>query len=679
MPEMPVSIGAEILPASPSPVVTLGRRLGPRGAALLVRGALMLAIISVCVVAFLVQMTGTFHVNDSANLRELINRNQLAPRVRTHVLLWLAAGALSGGVVSLALYLWGRTRQAPVTRAARLLRTARLLSPLALPALVRPLLIATEWDPLSRIATIAAVTLLAQRCFAAVAAELGAGRAALARLLARVARGPSSLLAGRRRFVAPETLVMLLGVAFYAVWMSYATILQHREFATFAYDLGNYDNMFYNTLHGHPFRTLSVLPTGGNWSMLSNHAELTIFALLPFYALHPGSETLLIMQATSLALGAIPLYFFAARRLPRPAALVLALAYLAYAPMHESNFYDIHFQPFAVPLVLTALYALDAERPLLFGISFVLAMGCREDVPIGFIVLGVYLLLVGKRTRMALAMTVLAATYFVVIKVIVMPRFGTWWFNEFYKELYPAGENTYGGIVKTLLSNPVYVFKTFVSLEKLALLLLILTPLAFLPLRRGILWMSLLPGVPFTILTTAYWPTVSISFQYCLFFVPFIFTASALALASFRASARGNPRLWGAVGAVAVATFLTTRVWGAMPPGDKFKGGFRDIPSLRPVTAMEKQKERDIKELIAKIPKNASISVSEVEHPHVSNRLDVMTLRVSYAGVDYILYAEDSGGFGADVARKALDSGEYEVVEKRPLSRMTLLRKKAKK
>src|SRR5262249_53187318 len=161
----------------------------------------------------------------------------------------------------------------------------------------------------------------------------------------------------------------------------------HREFATFAYDLGNYDNMFYNLMHGRPFRTLSVLPTGGTWSMLSNHAELTMFVLMPFYALRPGSETLLIMQATSLALGAIPLYFFAVRRLPRPAAMMLALAYLAYAPMPQANFYDIHFQPFAVPLVLTALWALDAERPLAFGISFVLAMGCREDVPIGFIVL----------------------------------------------------------------------------------------------------------------------------------------------------------------------------------------------------------------------------------------------------------------------------------------------------
>src|SRR6185436_17113545 len=110
------------------------------------------------------------------------------------------------------------------------------------------------------------------------------------------------------------------------VWMSWGTILQHRHFGTSAYDLGNYDTMFFNTLHGHPFRCPAVFPKGENWTMLSTHAELTMFALLPFYAIRPGAETLLIMQAVALALSAIPVYRFAARRLPRPAAAVLALA-----------------------------------------------------------------------------------------------------------------------------------------------------------------------------------------------------------------------------------------------------------------------------------------------------------------------------------------------------------------
>jgi hypothetical protein len=139
---------------------------------------------------------------------------------------------------------------------------------------------------------------------------------------------------------------------------------------------------------------------------------------------------------------------------------------------------------------------------------------------------------------------------------------------------------------------------------------------------------------------------------------------------------RGTARLAGAVGGIAMATFLTTRVWGAMPPGDKFRGGFRDIPEFRPLSEADKQKGRDIADLIAKMPKGASVAASEMEHPHVSTRMDVYALRMGYEGADYILYAEDSGGGGADNARRALDTGEYEVVERRPASRVALLRKK---
>ena len=52
------------------------------------------------------------------------------------------------------------------------------------------------------------------------------------------------------------------------------------------------------------------------------------------------------------------------------------------------------------------------------------------------------------------------------------------------------------------------------------------------------------------------------------------------------------------------------------------------------------------------------------------------SLRSGYDGADYILYAEDSGGGGGDNGRRALESGEYELVQRRPASRVALLRKK---
>ncbi|MDB4983511.1 MAG: hypothetical protein JWM82_4263, partial [Myxococcales bacterium] len=318
-------------------------------------------------------------------------------------------------------------------------------------------------------------------------------------------------------------------------------------------------------------------------------------------------------------------------------------------------------------------------RPVLFGLFFALALGCREDVSIGFAVCGVFLLLSGTRTRAALVMTAVSLVYFVVIKFAVMPHFGNWWFSDLYRDLYPGGENTYGGVVKTLITNPLYVWKTLITTDKIVLVLLVIAPLGFMPLRRGLLWMSLLPAVPFTVLTTGYWPTVQISFQYTLLYVPFVFLATALGLAALCRQPNGRARLAGAIGGIAMATFLTTRVWGAMPPGDKFRGGFRDIPGLRAVNDAEKQKARDIAELIAKIPPEAAIAASEMEHPHISTRLAPLALRIGYDGADYILYSLDSGGGGAENAARALASGQYEIAAERPASRLALLRKKAAK
>ncbi|HVZ73681.1 MAG TPA: DUF2079 domain-containing protein [Polyangia bacterium] len=653
-----------------------GWRLRPRELAVFLRGASILAVTGFCLAAFFMQLVSALRSTRVLfAIGDFVNRNQVGPAARMQMLAWLGGGGIGGVIVALVLYRWRRRTTSVGARVARVLRAGRLLWPLMLPGLAWPLLAATEWDALSRISGIAFIALLAELCVASAAGEIVVARLPLARALARLGARLAAFARARRR-LSPSAVAVLLGAVFYAVWMSWGTILQHREFGTAAFDLGNYDTMFFNTLHGHPFRCPSVFPKGANWSMLSTHAELTMFALLPFYALRPGAETLLIMQAVALASGAIPLYRFASRRLPRPAAVVLAFAYLLYAPMHEANFYDVHFQKFAVPFTLWALDMLDARRAVPFWIFFALSLGCREDVPIGFGVLGLFLLLTGRHTRMAFVMTTVAIAYFVVIKFVIMPRFGSWWFSDLYRDLYPQGENTYGGVVKTLLTNPMFVWKTLITTEKIVLFLLVVGPLAFLPLRRGLLWMSLLPAVPFTVLTTGYGPTVQISFQYVLLYIPFLFLAAALALASYRGTNLGRAKLAGAVGAICVATFLTTRVWGAMPPGDKFRGGFRDIPSLRPVSDFEKEKARDLAELAAMVPKDATLAVSEMEHPHVSTRLNVLALRFGFEDADYLLYSEDSGTGGNETARRALATGNFEVVARKANTRIALLHRR---
>jgi uncharacterized membrane protein len=647
--------------------------MGPRDLALFLRGATLLATVGVCVVAFGVQLVGNLRRHEAWSLSDFVSRNELAKRTRLQMLIWLGVGALAGVSGALGVFRWRAWERGATARAARVLRMGRLLWPLMLPSLAWPLIAATGWDPMARIAGITALALLTELCVRGAAREVVTERLGLARVVSR-AGAAIARAASRPRRVSPATaglVVLGLGVAFYAVWMSWGTILQHRQFGTAAADLGSYDTMFFNALHGRLFRSPAVFPKGPSGSMLSQHAELTMLALLPLYALHPGAATLLVLQALALASGALPLYRFAARRLPRATALALALAYLVYAPMHEANFYDFHFPPFALAFTLWAVDALDADRPLLFALFFALALGCREEVAVGFAVLGLYLLLRGRHPRAAVVMTLVSVAYFLVIKLVVMPRFeGPW--SEVYKD--PTGESTYTGAIRTVLANPLYAWKTLINLPKIALFLFVLAPVAFLPLRRDLLWMGLLPAVPFAVVTVGYTPALQLSLQYVLLYVPFVFLASAVALAALHRAPNGRARFAGAVAALAMATIVTTRVWGAMPPGDQCSGGFRDIPQRRPVTAFEAQKARDLAALAAKVPKDAALASTEMEQPHLSSRLDALALRNGYEGADYILYSDDGGG--AEAARQALASGAYEIVESRPATRLSLLRKK---
>jgi hypothetical protein len=67
------------------------------------------------------------------------------------------------------------------------------------------------------------------------------------------------------------------------------------------------------------------------------------------------------------------------------------------------------------------------------------------------------------------------------------------------------------------------------------------------------------------------------------------------------------------------------------------------------------------------IQPDASVAVSEQEMPHVSGRLNVLTVKYATNSADYILNGHAS--MGADVASRAVANGEYVELAQRPLKR----------
>lgn len=575
-----------------------------------------------------------------AVLSGFLDRNSLAKDARLALLLGLLGGGAGAGVLALS-FLLKRGRDG----VASLRRSADVIMPLGLVFLFPSLFSARPWHdkPLTYLVQLAASVLALEWT--------------LRRSLAAAPRNVMDWLARVTTF-SPAVArwlplaVVLCGSLLYSIYFSYYTILNHQRLGTSGFDLGINVNWCYNALHGQPFRsTVLYGPSGGNF--LGNHAIFAMALWLPLFAIWPTAEFFLVFQATMVGFAATTLYLFAQTQIPRWSAVIVAYAFLFFAPLHGPNFYDYHelLPPLFFHFFL--YWAIAKEKNWLVAILVPVLWSFREDIPVGTTVLGLFLVLTGIRPRLGLILAVASVAWFAILKFAIMPMAGQWWFADIYKELQPDGKGGYGAIIQTILTNPSYLLTTLLKEEKLVYFLHMFAPLALLPARRATLLVLAIPGFAFSLLTTGYSPTLSIAFQYTCHSIPYIFAASVLMLRLLGRGEGGVIRRRAALGAVILGVASHSYVFGAVLQHETFVGGFSKIEFK--MSEAEKQRYESVKKLAAMIPKDASVAASENEVPHIAARMDAYTMKDGLVvEADYIFV--NGPRIGTDGTRKALQT-----------------------
>ena len=479
------------------------------------------------------------------------------------------------------------------------------------------------------------------------------------------------LLAGRRWPAAP-TLVVIAGAAGYAALFAKYTITFHRNLRTAAYDLGLEDNLVYNVLHGHGFfRSTPFSGPGG--SHFGNHATFFSYVLAPFYRLSQGAHTLLLIQAILIGAAAIPLYGFARRHVSPWSACLIALFYLLYAPVHGANLYEFHYLPLGAFFLFSSLFLLEARRDRLAILAVILTLSVREDVGAALAVVGAYLLMSGSRPRAGAIVATIGALHFVLLKLFVMPRVGGGEsFVMMYKDLLPAGEQTYEGMMKTVVGNPTFMLGTLIEREKLYYLLQLFVPLAFVPFRRPIIILLLVPGFFFTLLSTGYYPLIQTSFQYTFHWTVFLFIGLVAALAQPPDQHHPAPEGWlrrnqARLFAIACALLPTSYQFGAVFQRHTARGGFTTF--YFDTTPKDLADRAEFERIRAELPPHASVAASDNLVPQISNRPIAYTLRFSIFDADYVLFFTDPARIDGSERQKVTDAlldGSFGVVDVRP-------------
>ena len=263
--------------------------------------------------------------------------------------------------------------------------------------------------------------------------------------------------------------LLLFAVGAYALEMSYQAMLRYDVFKATAFDLGNMDQVLWNTIHGRWFQfTNQAVDWYGPPTRLALHFEPILLPLSLLYTFGADPHILLVFQTLALASGALPVFLLTRKYIPEWPfiAVAMAIAYLLSPALLGINIFDFHPISLATPLLLYAVLALTYKRYGWFILACILAASCKEDIPFSLAILGLFLIWKYKLPRLGIALTLGSLLWSFVAFAIIIPHFypgaqhNNFWYR--YEVLGSSPSDAIGNVIL----HPWLLFTTFITLDR---------------------------------------------------------------------------------------------------------------------------------------------------------------------------------------------------------------------
>jgi uncharacterized membrane protein len=429
----------------------------------------------------------------------------------------------------------------------------------------------------------------------------------------------------------------------YFVLYTVLSVLRHVTYHSFGPDLGLFDQIFWNTTQGRWWESTMSLAQPIPHSYFSDHFSPVYLLLLPFYAVFPHPQTLLVIQTLMLALGAVPIYLLARDKFaPGFLRLAWVVAYFLFLPLAFINLYDFHELAFAVAPVGFALYLLERRRVRWFLVSLLAVFLVKEELPLVGLGFGAYILFDKRDLKLGLGVLVGSALAFFAIVRLIIPAFGGGGYVYFTARYAQLGDSPQQ-ILLTVLTNPRQLAATLFQAQKFKFLLGIFGPVLGLSVMSGFGILLLLPTLA-TLLLSNYAPQFAFTTHYTAPLIPLVLGTAILGMARLKPSLHSP-----VAAAVLVSSLAFSLLLGDMPFSRHFDPHMFEAEAR--YTAFVHNLDR--------IPPDASVAAENNLTPHLSHRRFIYDLE--YEGAKNAEYlALDFAALGRSTAALQRQIAGYE-------------------
>jgi uncharacterized membrane protein len=410
-----------------------------------------------------------------------------------------------------------------------------------------------------------------------------------------------------RRYLPTATTLVLAGAAAWVAAFAALSVLRQKAFFTGRFDMGNMIQAVWTTAHGHPLRMTDL--HGDQISRLAAHVDPILLVFAPLWWIWPSPYLLLVVQALTIGLGALPVYWLARKHLHSArAGLGFVCAYLLYPATGWLALNEFHPVALATPLLLFAFWFLDEDRIVPFALCAVAASLCKEEIALVVAGFGIWYALARRRWWTGGAVAALGLAWGIVAIAVVIPHFNDGQSSDFYGRYSEVGGSP-GGIVKTAFTHPLRILEAAFSGRDLHYLWQLAFPLAFLFVLAPLVLVAALPELAINLLSATTTQT-SIHFHYTAGLIAPLVVAAVLGAARLRRWAFPIAAL------VAVAALVGNYHLGPIPGWRHVPGGQAFQSTSARVTEHDAVAERALR----LIPDNAVVSATNTLGAHLSAR-----------------------------------------------------------
>jgi len=437
--------------------------------------------------------------------------------------------------------------------------------------------------------------------------------------------------------------LFLIGILWF-LYLSWAALTRHNTFHSKAWDLAIFAQLIHNFKNGVFFEC----NVRGLSNIFADHFTPIIYVFSPLlYVWNDPSRLLLIIQALFITLGAIPVYLLTLKKSgSRTTSIGIACVYLFLPTLQFINLADFHPVVLAIPILLSAWYAWECRKYLLMYVFVFLAMMCQEEIWILIGSMGLFLALFERERKHGIILTILGWGGFIALALWLFPIFrgGE---EYFYLHRYAYLGSSGAEILRNLILHPTLWLGKLFSSRVLMFIILMLLPVAFLPLCRPKYLLMLLPTLLYSALSNEPLQT-SIFAQYAAPYVPFLMIAAINGLSSLASrkekiiqqivqkyrfdesdnsnQTRISNSVLQMVSCTALIAVLSCNIFfSPLPHGYAYQES----------QLIESIESNDIRNVLKQIPDNANVCVGSKFAPHLIRRN--LFLFPEYTQADYVI------------------------------------------